>query len=191
MRIYARVFVFESAKPEKIEGGIIALIEPHAGYRDSGKGAASGYKLIKGKNYKRVIILAPSHYAWFNGVAVLDATHYRTPLGLISIDTETCKKLLKEPYFKVVPEAYKKEHSLEIQLPFLQQSLKGFVLVPLIVGEVNGDEYRKIALSIRKFVDKETLLIASSDFTHYGFNFSYIPFKKNIKENLEKVGFKI
>ncbi len=177
----------DSAKPEKIDGDIVALIEPHAGYSYSGKGAAFGYNAIKGKNYKRVIILAPSHYAWFSGVAVLDATHYRTPLGLISIDTEVCKKLLQDPYFKAVPEAYKKEHSIEIQLPFLQQSLKDFKLIPLLVGEVEGDEYRKIASSIKKFIDKETLVIASSDFTHYGFNFGYVPFAINIKENLKKL----
>ncbi|OGL39661.1 MAG: hypothetical protein A3C43_03235 [Candidatus Schekmanbacteria bacterium RIFCSPHIGHO2_02_FULL_38_11] len=177
----------DSTEPEKIDGDIVALIEPHAGYSYSGKGAAFGYKAIKGKNYKRVIMLAPSHYAWFNGVAVLDATHYRTPLGLISIDTDVCKKLLQEPYFKTVPEAYKKEHSIEIQLPFIQQSLKDVSLVPLLVGEVNGDEYRKIASSIKKFIDKETLVIASSDFTHYGFNFGYIPFKKNIRKNLKKL----
>ncbi|OGL43751.1 MAG: AmmeMemoRadiSam system protein B, partial [Candidatus Schekmanbacteria bacterium RBG_16_38_10] len=177
----------DSTEPEKIDGDILALIEPHAGYTYSGKGAAFGYKAIKGKNYKRVIILAPSHYAWFNGVAVLDATHYRTPLGLISIDTEVCKKLLQEPYFKTVSEAYKKEHSVEIQLPFLQQSLKDFKLIPLLVGEVEGDEYRKIASSIKKFIDKETLVIASSDFTHYGFNFGYTPFSKNIRENLKKL----
>jgi len=94
---------------------------------------------------------------------------------------------LQEPFFRIFPEAYKKEHSLEIQLPFLQESLKDFKLVPLIVGEVNGDEYEKIASSIRKFIDKETLLIASSDFTHYGFNFGYVPFKKNIRENLKKL----
>ena len=177
----------DSTEPEKIDGDIVALIEPHAGYSYSGKGAAFGYKAIKGKNYKRVIMLAPSHYAWFNGVAVLDATHYRTPLGLISIDTDVCKNLLQEPYFKTVPEAYKKEHSIEIQLPFIQQSLKDVSLVPLLVGEVNGDEYRKIASSIKKFIDKETLVIASSDFTHYGFNFGYIPFKKNIRKNLKKL----
>ena len=179
--------LFDSAKPEKVDGDIIALIEPHAGYKYSGTGAVCGYKLIKGKNYKRVIILAPSHYSWFDGVSTLNATHYRTSLGLIPIDREVCNKLLKEPYFKVVPEAYKKEHSLEIQLPLLQQSLKDFKLVPLIVGEVNGDEYKKIAMSIKKFVDNETLLIASSDFTHYGFNFGYVPFKKDIKKNLKKL----
>ena len=179
--------LFDRAKPEKIDGDIIALIEPHAGYKYSGIGAARGYKLLKGKNYKRVIILAPSHYSWFDGVSTLNATHYRTPLGLIPIDREVCDKLLKEPHFKLVPEAYKKEHSLEIQLPLLQQSLKDFKLVPLIVGEVNGDEFKKIAMSIKKFVDNETLLVASSDFTHYGFNFGYVPFKKDIKQNLKKL----
>ena len=118
----------------------VALIAPHAGYAYSGKAAATAYNCIKGKDYKRVIILAPSHYTYFRGIALPTADAFETPLGTVDIDKEACDKLLGAKGFVRDSKAHSKEHSIEIQLPFLQTVLKDFRIVPLLVGEVEGKE---------------------------------------------------
>ena len=144
----------------------IALVSPHAGYQYSGLVAAYGYNTIKGKNYTRVIILAPSHYGGFKGVSILNVTHYRTPLGLVEVDKGVCDKLLKETsLFGTYPEADKHEHSLETQLPFLQMVLRDFKLVPLLIGYLSGEDIQKVAECVKPLITEDTLLIASSDFT--------------------------
>lgn len=165
----------------------VALIEPHAGYAYSGKAAASGYNLIKGRHYKRVIILAPSHYAYFRGISLSPADYFETPLGRVPVDRNACGILLKKSGFSSDAGAHSKEHSIEIQLPFLQSVLEDFKIVPLLVGEVNGREYQTFAESIKPIIDDETLLVASSDFTHYGSRFGYVPFRENIAENLNRL----
>jgi len=116
-----------SANPEPIGGDIFALISPHAGYDFSGRTAAFGYKLIKGRPYKTVIVIGPSHYYPFNGVSVYPEGSFRTPLGELEIDKEFTDRLLykdKDIFFE--PAAFEKEHSVEVQLPFLQKVLAGF-----------------------------------------------------------------
>ena len=164
---------------------VFALISPHAGYRYSGKAAAYGYNLIKGNNsIKRVIVLAPSHHVGFRGFSVLDVGAYETPLGKIPVDTEAAATLREHPLISSLPQAHSSEHSLEIQLPFIQEALGNFKLVPVVVGQLRPGDYSDLADAIKPFLDDETLLVVSSDFTHYGANFGYIPFYDNIKENL-------
>ncbi|MDI6788979.1 MAG: AmmeMemoRadiSam system protein B, partial [Planctomycetota bacterium] len=168
-----------------------SLIVPHAGYQYSGQGAAYGYALIKNKPFKRVIIIGPSHRVGFRGVSVSKATHYETPLGRVPLDQEACSQLLKkgggDKLFSYQKVADANEHSLEIQLPFLQSVLSSYQIVPLIAGEI--DNYEDTAKAIREIIDSNTLVIISSDFTHYGDGppFYYAPFKDNIKENLNKL----
>jgi AmmeMemoRadiSam system protein B/AmmeMemoRadiSam system protein A len=166
---------------------IHAIITPHAGHTYSGQGAAYLYALLQNRTIKRVILIGPSHYASYRGVAVSQFTHYQTPLGKVPLDREACRQLLANGgLFRNELEAEKREHSLEIQLPFLQTVLKDFKLVPLIVGRISHFDYDAIAKALKKFIDDETLIIASSDFTHYGKNFRYTPFKKDVRANIEK-----
>jgi hypothetical protein len=169
----------------------IALVSPHAGYQYSGLVAAYGYSTIKDKIYKRVIVLAPSHYGGFRGVSILRlATHYRTPLGLVEVERDVCDKLLEESsLFGSYPAAEKREHSLETQLPFLQTALRDFKLVPLLIGYLSREDIKKVAECVKPFITEDTLLIASSDFTHHGPRFNYVPFRKDVEANIKKLDY--
>lgn len=183
-------FLSQVKQTVRLENKVLGLVVPHAGYRYSGQAAAYAYEVIKDKPYKRVIILGTAHYAGFRGIAVSEATHYETSLGEIPVDTEVCKAFLATGgLFRDVPAEEQEEHSVDIQLPFLQSVLKDFRLVPLIVGELKDDDYQKTAEIIQQYVDDDTLVIASSDFTHYGARFRYTPFKDNLKENIKKLDF--
>jgi AmmeMemoRadiSam system protein B/AmmeMemoRadiSam system protein A len=177
----------EKVAPVEIDGRILGLISPHAGYFYSGQAAAYGYSQIKGAPYKRVIVIAPSHRVGFHGISIPEVTHYETPLGKVPLDTQSCRTLLGTKGFTSVAQAHAQEHSLEIQLPFLQRVLGDFVLVPLVVGDVDRAEYSDLAKAIRGIVDENTLVVASSDFTHYGDRFGYLPFRDDVQENLRKL----
>jgi AmmeMemoRadiSam system protein B len=165
------------------------FVVPHAGHRYSGQCAAYAYKAVSGRSFNRVILLGTNHQPYrFKGVAVTTMTHYQTPLGLIAVDTAACRKLLdKSGLFVTALDAEASEHSLEIQLPFLQVTLKEFKLVPLMVDGLSANDYITASETIKEIIDDQTLILASSDFTHYGQGFGYIPFKDNIKENLRKL----
>lgn len=168
----------------EIPGRIVALVSPHAGYFYSGQAAAYAYAQLKGHSYSRVLILAPSHYVHFRGASVPEVTHYETPLGRVPLDLEACAKLLAFGGVSTVAAAHAQEHSLEIQIPFLQRTLGDFQLVPVVVGEIAGEDYLRFAKAIREVVDENTLVVASSDFTHFGPRFGYRPFRNDVKENL-------
>ncbi|MHC4942587.1 MAG: AmmeMemoRadiSam system protein B [Planctomycetota bacterium] len=179
---------FSKANPPKVEGSVRALISPHAGYVYSGQTAAYGGKVIQGASCRRVIVLAPSHYARFEGGSIMDVTHYETPLGRIKLDRKACDALLKTEYFTSVSMAHTQEHSLELQLPFIQHALKeDFVLIPILIGDIRSSWYEPMTKLLLEYWDENTLVVTSSDFTHYGANFGYVPFRKNVPENLEKL----
>lgn len=170
----------------------IALISPHAGYQYSGEVAAYGYNAIKGHNYKRVVILAPTHQFSRNvaGASILDVEYYRTPLGLVKLDIGVCNNLLMNPpYIGTFKKAHNREHSLETQLPFLQVVLKDIEIVPILIGRLNSEVADFLAEKIKPFIDKDTLIIASCDFTHYGYGYSYVPFKKDVEANVRKLDY--
>ncbi|MFH1779505.1 MAG: AmmeMemoRadiSam system protein B [Candidatus Omnitrophota bacterium] len=160
------------ANPQQIDGEIIALISPHAGYVYSGPVAAYGYKTISNKKYDTVIIIGPSHHVAFDGVSILDKGFYETPLGKVEIDSELAMKLMKSKkgliYFQ--PQAYEEEHSVEVQIPFLQRALKDFKIVTLIMGTPNyktcTDLSEALVTAIRQS-GKRSLIIASTDLSHY------------------------
>jgi len=179
---------FESATAPKSEHPVRALICPHAGYDYSGKTAAVAYKSLENRNLKRVIVLAPSHYARFEGGSIMDVTHYATPLGEIPLDRAACDELLSHEYFTTVEKAHPQEHSLELQLPFLQYVLKeGFQIIPIVLSDIPASWLEPMAKCLLPYWDENTLIVASSDFTHYGARFGYVPFRENIAENLEKL----
>jgi len=147
-----------------------AIIVPHAGYIFSGEVAASAYLQIPDNtNYKRVFVLASSHRYSFNGAAVYCTGNYKTPLGEIKVDTQLTKDLLKlSELFIEHNEAHESEHSLEVQLPFLQHKLgNNFLLVPIILGTHDAETCKKIATKLKQWFTPENLWVISTDFSHY------------------------
>jgi AmmeMemoRadiSam system protein A/AmmeMemoRadiSam system protein B len=136
---------------------------------------------VKGRKYRRVFILGVNHRAPVGGVSVPDVTHYETPLGRVPLDVETAKKLrVAGVLFRCVPAAHAEEHSIEIQLPFLQRTVRDLRIVPMIVNP-DPAHLRDVARMLTKYVGKDDLVVASSDNTHYGPNFGYEPFENDGK----------
>jgi hypothetical protein len=144
-----------------------ALIVPHAGYKYSGPVAASGYALLEAVRHcmTRVVLLGPSHRVPFYGLATTDADLFSTPLGTIEIDRSFVENALRLPQVQLLDAAHQYEHSLEVQLPFLQMTLDDFALVPLAVGQVNASEVADVIDTL--WSDDDTLLVVSSDLSHY------------------------
>ncbi len=176
----------EASFPE-LHGRPAGIISPHAGIQFSGAAAACGFKALRGRKVQRVILMGPSHYTYMHGIAVSGVSSYETPLGRIPIDRDICESLAENPLFQGPAHAELPEHSLEMQLPFLQTVLEGFTLVPMVVGELERPDYIAAASALCAFIDAETVVVASSDFTHYGPRFGYVPFRDNIRANLEKL----
>jgi AmmeMemoRadiSam system protein B/AmmeMemoRadiSam system protein A len=165
-----------------------SLIVPHAGHRWSGQTAAFGYKAIEGQTLRRVFILGPNHTVALTGAALPSHTAFATSLGEVPIDTEVIDALSKEPGFQLNDRAHAREHDIEIQLPFLQVALKpGFRIVPILVGEIDLATAGKLAAKIRPFIGTGDLVLISSDFTHYGANYGYLPFTTDIPNQLKKL----
>lgn len=144
-----------------------ALIVPHAGYRYSGPVAASGFVLLRPlrPRIERVVLLGPSHHVPFYGLAVSRADVFATPLGTVPLDHEAIASALEWPQVQTLEQAHQYEHSLEVQLPFLQRTLDHFRLVPLAVGEANASEVADVIDAL--WTDRNTLVVVSSDLSHY------------------------
>jgi AmmeMemoRadiSam system protein B len=143
--------------------GLRALVAPHAGYRFSGPVAAVAYRQLQGRAIDTVYVLAPSHHVPFAGVSIPDVDAYRTPLGLCRLAPEASTLRELSP-FTSLPEAHTSEHSLEVQLPFLQRVVGEFGLVPLLFGKVDP---RAVAEVLAPRLGPGTIVIASSDLSHY------------------------
>jgi hypothetical protein len=157
------------ANPQPLKSDIFALISPHAGYGYSGAIAAYGYKLIQGKPYKTVVVIGPSHYYGFSGVSVFPDGKFSTPLGEIEIDKEMAQKLLnKEKDIFFEPRAFQKEHSIEVQLPFLQRVLSNFKIVPVVMGDCELATCKKLAGLLKEAIAgrQDILIIVSTDMYH-------------------------
>lgn len=182
--------LLDKAPTAKLTGKPKAVIAPHAGYRFSAPVAAAGYRCLRGQSYKRVIALAFSHrYAHsYRGIDVPDKwSAYHTPLGDVPIDTDAVKKLKTKSLFTSHPGVDAEEHSLELQIPFLQRTLKDFKLVPLLVGKMSVSEYAAAAAAILPLLDDDTLIVVSSDCTHFGPNYGYEPFNKDVPNKLKEL----
>jgi AmmeMemoRadiSam system protein B/AmmeMemoRadiSam system protein A len=158
-----------NARPLAPQGNIFALICPHAGYEFSGQVAACAYKLIKDRPYHTVVVIGPSHYYGFSGVSVYPEGIFRTPLGDLEIDSEFAQKLLnREKNIIFEPMAFQKEHSVEVQLPFLQRVLSGFKIVPIVMGDCSLSTCQKLADLLKETIAgrQDVLVIASSDMYH-------------------------
>lgn len=144
-----------------------AIIAPHAGYIYSGPIAATIYKTLLPLKDKinRVILLGPAHRVLFNGIAVTSVDYFATPLGNIPIDTDCIRSIANLPGVMAFEQAYDMEHSLEVQLPFLQTILTSFKLVPCVVGNANPNDVANLLLNL--WGGEETLIVISSDLSHY------------------------
>ncbi|MFH1190817.1 MAG: AmmeMemoRadiSam system protein B [Candidatus Omnitrophota bacterium] len=169
----------ENVPPQSASGEIFMLISPHAGYGFSGQTAAFGYKLIKNKNYKTVIILGTSHHQAFNGAALYKKGSFATSLGEINVDEEFVKSILDKDSEVFQDEAaFSNEHSVEVQLPFLQKVLpdsfvtEGGGIVPIVIGDCTLEGCKKIALLLKEAIGqrKDVLVVASTDLYH-GYDF--------------------
>jgi len=139
------------ATPEGVEGEVIALISPHAGYVYSGQAAAFGFKLLDKSKIKRAVVLAPTHRVGFRGVSIPQVSGYETPLGVVRLDSTACDMLRRQTLFTSIAEVHSQEHSLEVQLPFLQVVLgEEFTLIPMVVGQLRNGDYKAIAGSLRE-----------------------------------------
>jgi len=166
-----------------------ALILPHAGYVYSAPTAVKALAAARGRSYKRILLLAPSHRVPFGGLASAPFKAYKTPLGEMPVDMEALKSLMASgcPFLREMPQAHSHEHSLEVELPLLQELLPPAPILPLICGHVGDEEASSLAAALKPLWSRETLWIVSSDFTHYGDSFGYVPFRKDVEESLRKL----
>lgn len=143
-----------------------ALIAPHAGYVYSGPVAATAYRTLASvrQQISRVLLIGPAHRVWVEGLALPDADVFTTPLGDVPLDREAMGRLAQLSFVEVVDPAHALEHSLEVQLPFLQRVLAAFELVPLVAG---GATPEQIAQALELVWDEQTLAVISSDLSHY------------------------
>ncbi|MBN1473982.1 MAG: AmmeMemoRadiSam system protein B [Syntrophaceae bacterium] len=158
-----------SAANLEFKGDIKALIAPHAGYIYSGQVAAYAYGLIRGEKYDTVIVIGPSHRVAFHGVSVFLGGGYETPLGVVPVDEDIGRKIISlNKDVQEIPAAHTSEHSIEIQLPFLQIALGKFSFVPLVMGDQNERTCQNIAQAIHEAAgDKRVLVVGSSDLSHF------------------------
>ena len=152
------------------EGRLLAIVAPHAGYIYSGGVAGYSYAKLKGKNIRTVILLGPTHYAAINGAVIYPGAGMKTPLGVVKVDESLARLLAEEKAgVKLAAEPFEREHSLEVQLPFLQRSLKNFSVVPILIGRMTQESYKhlgdKIATHLKS--DESALLVISTDLSHY------------------------
>ncbi len=144
-----------------------AIIAPHAGYVFSGPIAAFAFAEFAGSRgaIKRVIVAGPSHYVGFEGIATSSAAAFETPLGCVAVDREAVAVVEGLRQVKRVDEAHAREHSLEVELPFLQELLGAFSIVPLAVGEASAREVNEVLEAV--WGGPETRILISSDLSHY------------------------
>jgi len=144
-----------------------AVIAPHAGYMYSGPIAGSVYARVAASRepIRRVVLLGPSHYAAFRGLGASSASAFLTPLGEVEVDREGNALARRLPGVATRDDAHREEHSLEVQLPFLQETLPQFTIVPLLVGDATAEEVALVLEAL--WGGKETLVVVSSDLSHY------------------------
>ena len=162
--------MFSGAVQRKNNASPLAIVVPHAGYVFSGEVAASGYnQLDPNQKFERIFIIGSSHIMAFPGASVYCSGNFETPLGIVKVDQEFAKKLVAEnKILKEYPEAHQNEHSIEVQLPFLQYYLKTeFKIVPVIIGSPTAETAKKLAEVFKPYLNEKNLFVISSDFSHY------------------------
>jgi MEMO1 family protein len=143
-----------------------ALIAPHAGYVYSGEVAAAAFATLRdARGIERVVVIGPAHYVAVTGVAVPTADAFETPLGRVPVDAPALAAIADLPFVAPSDAAHAPEHALEVELPFLQALLRGFTIVPLLVGNAAAKDIAEVMR--RVWGGAETMLVVSSDLSHY------------------------
>ncbi|MBC8175075.1 MAG: AmmeMemoRadiSam system protein B [Candidatus Marinimicrobia bacterium] len=146
----------------------LGFIVPHAGYIYSGPVAAYAFKHLIGKTVRRVIILAPSHFDSFNGISIYPGEGLKTPLGVVNVDKDARKSLVDEGLVTISQDGFRQEHSLEVQLPFLQSVLESdWEVVPLVMGFQNQETIEQGTRVLSKYIDQQSVIVISSDLSHF------------------------
>ena len=158
-----------AARVPPAPGHLVALICPHAGLRYSGPVAAHAYGLLRGESDLTAVLVGPSHRMAFDGVAVVAQGAFETPLGQAPVDEELAARLLScDKRIADEPRPHRSEHSLEMQLPFLQHLVPGLRIVPVLMGSQSREEADLLAQALGAALEgRGALLIASSDLSHY------------------------
>lgn len=185
-----------------LEGRLHALITPHSGYDYAGPVMGAAFRHVEAGAYDRVIVLSPSHHANFRGGSIPSVHYYLTPLGPVLLDGTAIYRVLWSPHISrraltyAPPGAsnplsndarrkqiHENEHGIEVLLPFLQERLSEFEIIPMVVGDLRGEDgqidqgkARAIASALEPHLNERTLLVASVEFTHYGETFGFAPF---------------
>ena len=170
--------LYSRAVPAKNLGTVVAVIAPHAGFVYSGEVAASGFAQVDAsREYDTVFLLGPSHRVALEGAAVYTEGDFVTPLGTVRVNSELARRLVKESTVIVSrSDAHQYEHSLEVQLPFLQYRMKkGFRIVPVVIGASDPTTCRAVARALQPYFTARNLFVISTDFSHYP---SYIDARK-------------
>ena len=164
------------------------IVLPHAGWAYSGETAWTAVRAVRGAKFRRVVVLAPSHRAWIeNRLVAPESDAVSTPLGEIRVDREWLDRLALVAPVARNDGVHAAEHSAQIEYPLLQLALGGgFTVVPLVMGSFGRDQMGMCARALARLMDGETLLVISSDFTHYGDDFSYTPFGRNGGEEVRR-----
>jgi AmmeMemoRadiSam system protein B/AmmeMemoRadiSam system protein A len=174
----------DKAGPSTVKGEVIGIVSPHAGYVFSGQVAAYAYSAVKNGDYEVVFLIGPSHRAFVSGAAVYPSGSFETPLGRVQIDQESAEEVTgSHPEFSVDDASHSLEHSLEVQLPFLQRILDDFKIVPIITRDLTPAKCEEMGKALAECAKgKKALLVASSDLSHYP---TYEDAKKADSETLE------
>jgi AmmeMemoRadiSam system protein B/AmmeMemoRadiSam system protein A len=149
-------------------GRVVALIAPHAGYVYSGRTAAAAYALIRGRAIDTVVIVGPSHHVAFEGCSIWPDGGFETPLGVARVDVALAAEIAKASGFRFRPDAFAEEHSVEVQVPFVQKALPGAAIVPIVMGRQTRSTIRTLAAALEKTcLEKNVLVVASTDLSHF------------------------
>jgi len=153
----------------EVEGKILAILVPHAGYVYSGQIAAYSYKQLEGHRVNSVVLICNSHAAYFSGIAIDGRDAWQTPLGSVDLDKDLADKLVMiDELVHYDSTVHERDHTLEVQLPFLQTALKGdFKIVPMLFGNTPDRTYKKLARALAENLGKDDIVIISTDMSHY------------------------
>jgi AmmeMemoRadiSam system protein B/AmmeMemoRadiSam system protein A len=166
------------ATPPPVHDPILAVVAPHAGYQFTGPVAATTFAELKGRKFSRVVVIGPTHYVGFDFTSVYDGDAYTTPLGTVQVDKIFARQLVKlSPTMQLSGMGHDitsagAEHSIEVELPWLQRVLGNFQLVPIVMGDQSYESSRALGVALAKLIQSDnpagsTLIVASSDLSHY------------------------
>jgi len=165
----------------------VALVVPHAGWRFSGFAAAAAFRQIRPGDFDRVVIVAPSHQGAFEGFSIPKVSAFRTPVGEVPLCRKAVDALMDGKVVRAVSGVHDREHAVEIELPFLQERLDRFCLVPILAGNTSPSLQKSLAGKLAALDDGRTLFVFSTDFTHYGAGYGYVPYGPSARQAREKI----